>query len=447
MPSVSSQSLLLSIATEKISRETDRADAAERKCARLASQLRSVCEQRESLQHQLDKAQSELGLYRIQLDLAQKEINRAEEVVAQVDRARLKAEEQAARNRSKVRQLIERAAVNDALQQGRESGFREGLERGKILALSEMMLARHNGRSRQTASHSSTTSVATTRHSATSQPRRVETPDNVPSVRPPSAASRRAHSSSPVSTRQRSSSIKAPRPVPASSIAPRNQYHIPPDGFIPTINPDSVISLPPPHELSRPISAGHPPTQGPDTNARARSRGARSGRDATQRTAPVIPEESTQRPTSPASTESRSTTISHFEFVRTPHEHSNNDDATGQSMLLPELPSSLLHIHQLPSPTNSPAIYHRPLRDEFETEQSTPINEQIHLVSQQNGDNNIGIDVESASASPTGSTSFTTNTELGLLTPNPHAQPPSQAAPSEPIVLSTSELPPGFVPL
>jgi hypothetical protein len=66
-------------------------------------------------------------------------------------------------------------------------------------------------------------------------------------------------------------------------------------------------------------------------------------------------------------------------------------------MLLPELPPGLLHIHKLPSPSNSPAIYHRPLRDEFESEQSTPVNEPMHLVGQQNG-NNIDIDVESAAS-------------------------------------------------
>lgn len=71
------------------------------------------------------------------------EIDKAEETVMRIDRARLRAEEQAARERSKVRQLMERIAVDDALHQGRELGFREGLERGKMLGWAELMTRRY----------------------------------------------------------------------------------------------------------------------------------------------------------------------------------------------------------------------------------------------------------------------------------------------------------------
>src|SRR5882757_5980953 len=100
MPSVSSASLLLSIATERLTKETERADSAERKCMQLASQLHSAYEQRSSLELHLDKIQKELELYKRQLDLAHKgfklrnallfplisyypEIEKAEEIVAQ----------------------------------------------------------------------------------------------------------------------------------------------------------------------------------------------------------------------------------------------------------------------------------------------------------------------------------------------------------------------------
>lgn len=72
------------------------------------------------------------------------EIDKAEETVMRVDRARLRAEEQAARERSKVRQLMEKIAIDDALHQGRELGFREGLERGKMLGWAELMTRRHD---------------------------------------------------------------------------------------------------------------------------------------------------------------------------------------------------------------------------------------------------------------------------------------------------------------
>ena len=61
---------LLSVAT-KLAREADRADAAERRCVLLASQLRALSDQRDVLQLRLDKTQKELDLYKIQLDLAQ----------------------------------------------------------------------------------------------------------------------------------------------------------------------------------------------------------------------------------------------------------------------------------------------------------------------------------------------------------------------------------------
>ena len=157
MPS-SSSSLLLSITAQKLARETERADAAEHKGLQLAAQLRKLSDQKSSLQLMLDKSHHELELFKVQLDLANQgcllrihmllsliyptEVRKAEETVMRIDRARLRAEEQAARERAKVRQLMEKIAIDDALHQGREIGFREGLERGKMLGWAELMTRR-----------------------------------------------------------------------------------------------------------------------------------------------------------------------------------------------------------------------------------------------------------------------------------------------------------------
>ena len=70
MPSSSSSSLLLSITAHRLTKETERADVAERKSIQLAQQLRVVTDHSTSLQLQLDKTQKELGLFKIQLNLA-----------------------------------------------------------------------------------------------------------------------------------------------------------------------------------------------------------------------------------------------------------------------------------------------------------------------------------------------------------------------------------------
>ena len=44
----------------------------------------------------------------------------------------------------------------------------------------------------------------------------------------------------------------------------RSRRSIPPDGYIPTVGPDAVISLPPPFELSQPVDLG--PTTGEQAN-------------------------------------------------------------------------------------------------------------------------------------------------------------------------------------
>ncbi|KAK2460727.1 hypothetical protein APHAL10511_007197 [Amanita phalloides] len=450
---------------------------------------------------QLDKAQNELGLYKAQLDLAHQEIEKAQETVARVDRARARAEEQAARERSRVRQLMEKIAIDDALHQGREVGFREGLERGKILAWAELMSRRldpnereSGRRSSQSVSRPSSVSSSSTRRGTTPRPQNADV-DPLP-VR---LTNRNLNNATPVSDRQRSSSLNQPHPVQASSQsrpsnlppasrsldAPsivRPTYQIPPDGYIPTVEAGSVISLPPPHELSRPLSPSLTRGGRPGSSLSTHKRDTREYDTLREQTRTPY---SWARTMSTLSGESRSTNLSQYEMVRSPHIPQNPDNTTHQwqtavadlhgiagyentsderatsTLPLPQMPSSLSNpadAQRRLSPSSSPAIYFRPLRDEIEHESHPTTSEHASTprpANENNGETNIGIDVVSASNSPSNTTPDTL-AESGLLTPNHnralnhtprHSQTSDmQMATEGLIVLPSNELPLGFVP-
>jgi hypothetical protein len=148
-------------------------------------------------------------------------------------------------------------------------------------------------------------------------------------VRPPG---RRQSTSTPIQQPQpvlpgnsQVHTITIPRQNDTPSAA-RRVYQVPPDGYIPIVEAGSVISLPPPHELNRQFTST-PPT---DQFATTRVRPGSSRPDLThsirrndmQESEAMIRRSRTPgRPRSPStvSGESRSTTISQYEFVRPPH--------------------------------------------------------------------------------------------------------------------------------
>lgn len=90
----------------------------------------------------------DLGLYKVQLDLAQKEIFRAQDILDQVDKRRVEAEESAMKAESIARKLKEEKAIWNAKQEGKLIGYREGLEKGRSLAL---LAVERRGRGKDTA--------------------------------------------------------------------------------------------------------------------------------------------------------------------------------------------------------------------------------------------------------------------------------------------------------
>ncbi|KAJ7127568.1 hypothetical protein C8R43DRAFT_696695 [Mycena crocata] len=301
--SASSISNLLLVATERLGQETSRANAADLRCAEVLSHLRTIVEDRDQLRRSLAKVQEELGLYKLQLDVAQNEIFRAQKIVDGVDKARVEAEEQAAKDRTIARQLVSEREVWVAREEGRNEGFQEGLRQGRRWAFEAARRrpdeytvngggyeeeldeepetyepsARPSSPSNRRAWSSPSRSVRSTLPDAASYastlPANAITPaapSNAPSTQTQPSTPRR-------SPPERSPSARSSRPLPRApsrlpepiDIRPdRNTPHIratspsmshrsmalPPDGFIPTVGADSVISLPPPHELSRPVS-------------------------------------------------------------------------------------------------------------------------------------------------------------------------------------------------
>lgn len=168
-------------------------------------------------------------MYKLQLENAQKEIFRAQEVLSTVEQQRHEAEEDAARSRSTARALKEEKLVQMAREEGRRMGMEEGMERGRDLGYKEgRAVGYEQGRSR--AEHV--------------MERFLYDADMTMGM---GVADDETPLGSPIS-----------RSVPAT---PRHM-NVPPDNWIPEQDIDAVIRLPPPHEMNRPVMT-HSPSPSP----------------------------------------------------------------------------------------------------------------------------------------------------------------------------------------
>lgn len=232
-------------------------------------------------------------LYRIQLDTAQREIYRAQDVIGIVDKQRLTAEKDAAKSRTKARELNERLLMESARNEAYQLGLQEGLNQGRELAfggrqsavamgggeIENGFLAGGHYISGGSQSLSSQNDDLTRPRSIVSEYTRSPSiqPDAspgsafnpLPSVPPTrhtkDSGVRRTGSFAPMS----GSFDPPPGPLsappslyPTEDIRPasvRNVSHtprmnsaiIPPDNFIPSLDADNRIRIPPPFEFQR----------------------------------------------------------------------------------------------------------------------------------------------------------------------------------------------------
>jgi len=158
----------LGIVLRLLAQETARADAAERELARdtevLLQRVKESKGENEKVQLDLVRVRQELELYKLQLVVAQNgrgstsyvpsllmaliaftfylEIDRAQKIVADVERARVATEERGARDRDRTRKLIAERAAEIAKGEGRREGWRQGLERGRWVAWADWEMRR-----------------------------------------------------------------------------------------------------------------------------------------------------------------------------------------------------------------------------------------------------------------------------------------------------------------
>ncbi|KAH0584700.1 hypothetical protein H2248_010227 [Termitomyces sp. 'cryptogamus'] len=263
----------LNVVLRLLSIETARADAAERRLAKddeaILTRVRNIREAHARAQAELVRVNTELALYKFQLDLAQQEIRRAQVIIDEADKARAEAEERRTKDREKIRELVLQRAVDDAREEGRREGWRLGLERGRWDARAMQHDRRQLENYDQTETPEETgyrsprprLSPTSSSHSLVRQSDTrvaIRTPQS--SVLPISCSNssdrreskRRSPEYLSLVSREsrRCSSSNHPRSETRSShpISHRsvNSYHsVPPDGFIPTLGSDQHIVLPP----------------------------------------------------------------------------------------------------------------------------------------------------------------------------------------------------------
>ena len=256
---------MVQLLSERVSNEAHRADTAEANAREVAHRFKQANDARLAALQDSARLNEELQLYKLQLENAQREINRAQGLLDALEAQRFEAEESAARARTTARKLKEEKLVQIARDEGRIQGLKEGIAQGRLLGYQEGR-AEGYARGRAAAAHEladktiSSTVVSSTTDSKlrdlTLPLGSAQNSPPPPGYPNPSAESIVVHSPPPIVQR----SIPPPtsdngeiHPVMIHTAPPSPQHapvDFPPEGWIPTIDNDQRIRLPPPHELS-----------------------------------------------------------------------------------------------------------------------------------------------------------------------------------------------------
>ncbi|KAL1715263.1 hypothetical protein EV715DRAFT_266095 [Schizophyllum commune] len=264
-----SLSALLVITNERLSQETARANALQVQNTTLEGSIRTHVTTVATLRQELAAAREELRLYKLQLETANREIARAQSVCDSVERARVDAEERAARDRDRVRRYAEQIEADRAREEGYEHGLREGMTRAAGVSSWRRFVPRRvytdpvgtvyrpDGTgyvpSDSVTSSGGSTSRPPSRQSQPPAPQVVRTP-----TRQESRTASRQEPRPP--TRQGSTQPRQPEninvyPIPyvPSPTPSKRSIVLPPDNYIPVFDEETQsILLPPPHELAPP---------------------------------------------------------------------------------------------------------------------------------------------------------------------------------------------------
>jgi hypothetical protein len=251
---------MVHVLSERLSNEVHRADAAETNAREAVLRFKQTNDARLVALQESSRLNEELQLYKLQLDNAQREINRAQGILDALEAQRFEAEESAARARTTARKLKEEKLVQVAHDEGRLQGFKEGISQGRLMGYEQGRAEGYaRGRAataRELAGKDVTSSFDFKPHDIIplSDSTNVSPPPpdySVPSaesivVRPPPVESQLA--STPAQHMEDDIHPVIIHNIPPSPVHTPVDY--PPEGWVPTIDNDQRIRLPPPHELS-----------------------------------------------------------------------------------------------------------------------------------------------------------------------------------------------------
>lgn len=117
---------ILILTFQKLDQESQRASSAERNLAAALLRVRSEVDARQAVEAEASRAREELGMYKVQLEQAQREIYRAQEILDETEARRRDAEEEAARARSLARKFKQERVIDLAREDGRTEGYQKG---------------------------------------------------------------------------------------------------------------------------------------------------------------------------------------------------------------------------------------------------------------------------------------------------------------------------------
>ena len=257
--------MLLSV-TEQLKQESQRADDNERRAREALQRFRAINEARVAAQQDATRANEELRMYKLQLEYAQKEIFKAQEILESLETQRLDAETSAAKARNVARKLREESLVDLAREEGRRLGLQEGLARSRRVGSDQARSTMEQPDSRpipssrsqvddreddiRSLNHIHTPAVADPPLGPIGETM-LDFPPSPPAPGPPNpeVLSHPERTPTPTGNIQ----PRVVRDTPSPSRRPRSV--IPQDGFIPHAGDDSTIRLPPPHEMVQPVAS------------------------------------------------------------------------------------------------------------------------------------------------------------------------------------------------
>ena len=279
-------------ALARLDNETVRRQEAEQRALELAARFKVVNEERLRAGEELQRVNEELRLYKIQYENAQREISRGQRILEDMEAQRDDAEAAAARARTTARKLREQQLVLKAREEGRKAGYQEGLRRGTEQARIERARLVGNNAIDDTVPNADegvpsvqddgTATLDSRADPLTDLPVRnftsptpsipLESPAPRHRIVPPSLqpgppepqVSRFHEHGIGISPAPTQSTLPGANPTwdeqPMRPISVNNmpqsphhpETHIPPDNWIPEMDENNRIHLPPPHEMQRP---------------------------------------------------------------------------------------------------------------------------------------------------------------------------------------------------